>query len=236
MFYMEALKFKKDTPYRFVGVFSKLYFLVLYSLTSLIFDDLRSQLFLLILLIALFLIGKLFREVYRFIRGSALFFVMIVLFDYIFSRDLVFSLSMGVRLLNLSGAFALFFSTVLPSELSDLMVFLKLPYTVAFIFTASIRFIPVLVDDVRNIVDAQKSRGLELEKGGIMERVKKYIPILVPLIVHSIRRSQQLAEALESRAFGSSKKRTSLYSPSFSVYDIVFIVGVTLVLLILYQL
>jgi energy-coupling factor transport system permease protein len=61
-------------------------------------------------------------------------------------------------------------------------------------------------------MDAQKARGLELEKGGFMKRIRNYIPILIPLIVSAIRRSLELAEAMESRAWGAVKKRTNLYA------------------------
>jgi len=52
---------------------------------------------------------------------------------------------------------------------------------------------------------------LELEKGNFMKRIRNYIPILIPLIVSAIRRSLELAEAMESRAWGAIKKRTNLY-------------------------
>jgi len=60
-------------------------------------------------------------------------------------------------------------------------------------------------------MDAQKARGLELERGNFLKRIRNYIPILIPLIVSAIRRSLELAEAMESRAWGASKKRTNLY-------------------------
>jgi energy-coupling factor transport system permease protein len=61
-------------------------------------------------------------------------------------------------------------------------------------------------------MDAQKARGLELEKGGLLKRIRNYIPVLIPLIVSAIRRSLELAEAMESRAWGATKKRTNLYA------------------------
>jgi energy-coupling factor transport system permease protein len=60
-------------------------------------------------------------------------------------------------------------------------------------------------------MDAQKARGLELEKGNFMKRIRNYVPVLIPLIVSAIRRSLELAEAMESRAWGATKKRTNLY-------------------------
>ena len=57
----------------------------------------------------------------------------------------------------------------------------------------------------------KKPVDLELEKGDLMKRIRNYIPVLIPLIVSAIRRSLELAEAMESRAWGASKKRTNLY-------------------------
>jgi energy-coupling factor transport system permease protein len=74
-----------------------------------------------------------------------------------------------------------------------------------------VRFVPVLAEEAQTIMDAQKARGLELEKGNFLKRIRNYIPILIPLIVSAIRRSLELAEAMESRAWGATKKRTNLY-------------------------
>jgi len=56
-------------------------------------------------------------------------------------------------------------------------------------------------------MDAQKSRGLELERGNIFSRVRNFLAILVPLVLLSIRRALLVAESLESRGFGTSMKR-----------------------------
>jgi energy-coupling factor transport system permease protein len=73
-------------------------------------------------------------------------------------------------------------------------------------------------------MDAQKARGLELEKGGFMKRIRNYIPILIPLIVSAIRRSLELAEAMESRAWGAVKKRTNLYALKLHRGDLAMLV------------
>jgi energy-coupling factor transport system permease protein len=64
--------------------------------------------------------------------------------------------------------------------------------------------------DTIQIMDAQKSRGLELEKGNVLKRVRNMIPVLIPLVVNSVVRSGELAEAMESRAYGAVPKPTSL--------------------------
>ncbi|MEM2849611.1 MAG: energy-coupling factor transporter transmembrane component T, partial [Candidatus Bathyarchaeia archaeon] len=64
----------------------------------------------------------------------------------------------------------------------------------------------------------------ELEKGKIIERIRNTLPILVPLFIRSFQRSMELAEAMESRAYGAIKKRTSLYELKMSRNDYALIV------------
>ena len=66
-------------------------------------------------------------------------------------------------------------------------------------------------DMVREMEEDQ-ARGLEMEKGNFFKRIRNYVPVLIPLIVSAIRRSLELAEAMESRAWGATKKRTNLYA------------------------
>jgi energy-coupling factor transport system permease protein len=76
---------------------------------------------------------------------------------------------------------------------------------------------------------------LELDKGGFLSRIRKYIPILLPLIVNSIRRSLELAEAMESRAFGATKDRTNLYELKMARIDyIVFVITIGVLVLAIY--
>jgi energy-coupling factor transport system permease protein len=77
--------------------------------------------------------------------------------------------------------------------------------------------------DAQTVVDAQRSRGLELDKGNFMKRIRNYIPILIPLIISAIRRSVELAEALEARGFGATEKRTSLVTLKMRLADYVVV-------------
>ena len=76
------------------------------------------------------------------------------------------------------------------------------------------------------------SRGLELERGNVFQRVRNYIPILIPIIVSSIRRALQVAESLESRAFGSTATRTSLHDLKLRKRDYTMMFLTTLALLL----
>jgi energy-coupling factor transport system permease protein len=121
------------------------------------------------------------------------------------------ALSMTMRFVVLVESFSVFFLTTSPDHLGLALEQSKVPYEFSFAFTTAVRFVPVLAEEAQTIMDAQKARGLELEKGNFMKRIRNYIPILIPLIVSAIRRSLELAEAMESRAWGAVKKRTNLY-------------------------
>jgi energy-coupling factor transport system permease protein len=127
---------------------------------------------------------------------------------------------MSLRFVILMTAFSLFFLTTSPDDLGLALEQSHIPYEFSFAFTTAVRFVPVLATEAQTIMDAQKARGLELEKGGFIRRIRNYIPILVPLIVGAIRRSLELAEAMESRAFGAKDQRTNLHILTISKADL----------------
>jgi energy-coupling factor transport system permease protein len=124
-----------------------------------------------------------------------------------------------VRFVAIVVSTSLFFITTSPDELEQVMKTFRLPRDVVFAFVTAVRFIPVMMLDTIQIMDAQKSRGLELEKGNILRRVRNMIPILIPLVVNSVVRSGELAEAMESRAYGAVPKPTSLVQYQASTVD-----------------
>jgi len=105
---------------------------------------------------------------------------------------------------------------------------LKMPYEIGLTLTIALRYIPTLFGLAQTIIDAQKSRGLELEKGSFFSRIKKTVPILIPLIIASIKTAHELSIALESRAFGASKKRTFLHTIQMKGKDYIALIFVLL--------
>ena len=152
------------------------------------------------------------------------------------TSDIVeYSFALTIRFLALITSFSIFFLTTSPDKLSLALEKARIPYEFNFAFITSIRFVPVLAEEAQTIMDAQRSRGLELDKGGFLSRIRKYLPILLPLIINSIRRSLELAEAMESRAFGATKNRTNLYELKMETMDyIILFFTVLLIVLAFY--
>jgi energy-coupling factor transport system permease protein len=161
------------------------------------------------------LVAGVQREWLRSLRGASFFAVLIFVLNLVFSFGGYFSweypLAMALRFLVFVESFSVFFLTTSPDHLSLALEQSRVPYEFCFAFTTAVRFVPVLAEEAQTIMDAQKARGLELERGSFVKRVKNYVPILIPLIVSAIRRSLELAEAMESRAWGATEKRTNLY-------------------------
>jgi energy-coupling factor transport system permease protein len=143
--------------------------------------------------------------------------------------------AMTLRFVVLIASFSVFFLTTSPDHLGLALQQSRIPYEFCFAFTTAVRFVPVLADEAQTIMDAQKARGLELERGNLLKRVRNYIPVLIPLIVNAIRRSLELAESMESRAWGASKKRTNLYALKLKIADyILFAVSVSILIIAVY--
>ena len=123
-------------------------------------------------------------------------------------EGIVYTLLMSLRLLVIISAFAIITFALHPDDLLMSLLRFRLPYKSVLVTTMATRFTPALLKDVATITDVQRSRGLELDKGNLMQRVRHYVAVIVPLLSNSLDRTVQVAEAMESRAFGSGSGRT----------------------------
>jgi energy-coupling factor transport system permease protein len=99
----------------------------------------------------------------------------------------------------------------------------------AMMMMLTLRFIPILLVEAQRIINAQKSRGIDFETGGLFERAKKLVPILIPLFFLSFKRADELAVAMTSRGYRTGTDRTSFRELRVSSYDLFALVVATLV-------
>jgi energy-coupling factor transport system permease protein len=174
-------------------------------------------------------LAKILRRITRtgaFTLGFALF---IFVLNFVIGRDLVLSALYAARFVAIVVSTSLFFITTSPDELEQVMNTFHLPRDIVFAFVTAVRFIPVMLLDALQIMDAQKSRGLEMQKGNLIRRVRNMVPVLIPLVVNSVIRSGELAEAMESRAYGAVPRPTSLNAYRATAADkLVAVVGIVL--------
>jgi energy-coupling factor transport system permease protein len=132
---------------------------------------------------------------------------------------------MAVRLLTIVSAFAILTWTVHPDDMMLSMIKLRLPYKSVLVTSLSTRFVPTLIGDAERISDVQRSRGIELDRGNLIQRIKRRMAVVIPLLSNSLDRTVQVAEAMEARAFGSGTKRTFFRDIRISRTDFVTLVA-----------
>ena len=124
------------------------------------------------------------------------------------------------------GTFLLTYTTS-PIRLTDGLESLLSPlkklhapvHELAMMMAIALRFIPTLIEETDKIMSAQKARGADFESGGLLQRAKALIPILVPLFISAFRRADELATAMECRCYSGGEGRTKLHVLRFVGVD-----------------
>jgi len=218
----EGLKFRRVTsPIHSLDPRVKFLYVCTIFVVAIMFWELLPLVSLFLVQLPFVFVARVQRQWLRSLRGAAFLAAVIfgtnLIFRYIYAgyvllpQDIEYASAMTLRFVVLVESFSVFFLTTSPDHLGLALEQSRIPYEFCFAFTTAVRFVPVLAEEAQTIMDAQKARGLELEKGNFLKRIRNYIPILIPLIISAIRRSLELAEAMESRAWGAIKKRTNLY-------------------------
>jgi len=215
----------------------KLAYIAVSALMMFLTENPVSLLALLVLHVLLAGLGGLASKVLSLLKGLALFIITIMALNtvltYFFSFIDPLSLALAfygmvVRAVVVLAMFTIFVSTTSPHELTQALMRLGLSRGYAYSMVVAFRFIPIIFAEMRDIYDAQRSRGLELEKGSPLGRIRKLAPIIIPSIVCALLRSKDIAESMESRAFGACEKRTFYRPIRVRVLDAVFITAVLL--------
>ena len=100
-------------------------------------------------------------------------------------------------------------STTRNEELVLGLIKLGVPYRVGFAISTALRLVPTIASSTVTISQAQRSRGLDLDSGNLIARIKKFLPLLVPVFISTIRSTNIFAMALESKGFGARENRTN---------------------------
>ncbi len=85
----------------------------------------------------------------------------------------------------------------------------KIPYEIAFMVSVAIRFLPLLTDEIKNVVTAVQLRGIELDRIPVRQRLKVYSYLIMPVVSGAVIKSRELATTMETRAFRAYPRRTS---------------------------
>jgi energy-coupling factor transport system permease protein len=89
----------------------------------------------------------------------------------------------------------------------------------ALTISIALRFVPVLLEEGVKIRRAQMARGADLE-GLWLKRMRSIPPLVIPLFASALKRADDLAAALEVRAYRGGSGRTRMTQMRFSLRDI----------------
>ena len=159
-----------------------------------------------------------------FVKGDPLFDWWIF---HISRQGLLTAVVMTIRIICLIAGTSLLTYTTSPITLTDGLERLMKPlkkvhfpvHELSMMMTIALRFIPTLIEETDKIMNAQKARGADLESGGIMQRAKALVPILIPLFVSAFRRADELALAMECRCYRGDVGRTRMKQLHYSWQD-----------------
>ncbi len=148
---------------------------------------------------------------------------------------------MAIRIISLVVISSLLTYTTSPNELTDALERLMKPlkifkidvHSISMTMTIALRFIPTLIEEIDKIMSAQKSRGADMESGGIIHRAKALVPVLIPLFISAFRRANELAYAMECRCYRGGEGRTKMKVMKFSSRDYISFVVVILFIALL---
>ena len=165
------------------------------------------------------------------------------LFWIIYLEGLFSAGFLALRLISLVMGSSLLTLTTTPVSLTDgiesllsPLKLIKFPvHDLALIMSIALRSIPTLANETERIINAQKARGADFDRGNIFARAKALIPVLIPLLISAFRRGDELGDAMDARCYSGSKVRTKYKKLTFSIRDLiatlivcVFIAGVIL--------
>ena len=121
--------------------------------------------------------------------------------------------------------FLVFYVTKMNDITNAVVKVLHVPYKYAFTFTSTIHFIPMFMNDMKGIMEAQTARGVEFDAGGIVRKVRLMVPLCVPLLVSSVRKTNSAAIAAEVRGFNLRTATSGYKEYPFVAADVAAMAG-----------
>lgn len=239
----------KDSPIHRLHPLTKLFWSLAVVTLSFLFQDPAGQIGILLSIIAVAVAGRVWRELIPAFIGLFVVAGIFILFQIFFvtegktlftlipgtkfgrvtDQGVWICLAMAGRMIVITASFPVMMAT---TQIKDLVVALvnnmKIPYTYAFMFVTSLRFIPTFLGEMDQIMQAQCSRGYVTEGKNPFRKLFSLGPLAVPLLISSVRKAQRLAVSMETRGFGSGQ-RSHLHEIAFGLRDLV-VLGLVLVL------
>ncbi len=217
---------------------AKLFFAILFAITCFCTSNLIFLCGMLVAGLAMAACCSMLKQTFGLMKA-------VFAFSVILAVMLVFTTSSGERLFDLpwgyigTGSLLAAATTIVRLEAAAIPLFLTfyvtritdlsnsvvkvlhVPYKYAFTFASTVHFIPVFMNDMHGIMEAQTARGVEFDEGGIYNKVRLMVPLCVPLLVSSVRKTNSAAIAAEVRGFNLRTRSSGYKEYPFAAFDVV---------------
>ena len=137
----------------------------------------------------------------------------------IMREGILHGLGMGLRLNAMLISSILLLSTTSVEGFAEASPRLGVPYCLGFLLSLAFRWVPNLLGSIGAVIQAQRSRGLDLRSRNLIGKIRQYPPLVVPLIGHTLRQTNLLAMALESKGYRPGQIRHPLFTTRMKMND-----------------
>lgn len=134
-------------------------------------------------------------------------------------RETLFALGRSERIAVFIVGGLVFVTTTSNEEIVSGMRQLGVPYAFCFAVGTALRLFPTFLDAARTVKQAQEARGLDLAEGSVPDRLRSFVPLLVPVFMTAFRNVTTQSMALEARGFDTRRERTFYRASALSTHD-----------------
>ncbi|MFW5866474.1 MAG: energy-coupling factor transporter transmembrane component T family protein [Armatimonadota bacterium] len=125
--------------------------------------------------------------------------------------SLAYGFAMGLRLNGLLMLGVAYVTCTRPEEFTWSLRRIGLPATMTLALSLTFRLVPMFAGTAHTVTQAQMARGLDFRSGGPLARLKRYVPLMVPVLAYAMRSADDLTRALESRGAGAASRGSTEY-------------------------
>lgn len=168
------------------------------------------------ILAALFLVGFVVWPAFTPARGPTV--IETPLFT-LSRHELLFALGRSERVVAFIVAGFAFITTTSNEEIIAGMRGFGVPYAFCFAVGTALRLFPTFLGATGTVKQAQEARGLDLSSGNPADRLRNYLPLVVPVLMTAIRNVNAQSMALEARGFDTRGPRTFYGREPFAGVD-----------------
>jgi len=218
---------KADSFFHRLNPITKILWTFTVLIMSFLFNDPLAVFIILLSNLLIASISGILRQILPVIKALFIFSFLLIIFQIFFVDEgktlfyaipyfnigrvtdtgLDMSLVMSFRMVATVSTIPILMMT---TQMTDMVVVLveklKIPFKYAFMFITALRFIPTFMEEMEQILQAQMSRGYNSDTRNPFKKLVIIIPLAIPLLVSSVKKTEKMAISMEARGFASGPR------------------------------